>query len=87
MKRVYAYTEVATANQNLIDLVKADNKEFVGYVEQLCIYNVSDINIDLEINKGNTFELEPGEGFEVDLHVYSVVVKTSGATVKFSCVA
>ena len=57
------------------------------FLEEFCIFNVGDVDVTIQLNDGNFFVLEAGEGFDCKAKICKCVVKEAGATLKFSAVA
>ena len=76
--------KVTTKKKNVNILDKYIKELRLASLEEFNIYNLSDAPIHIQINGGNFFELEAGEGFSTSIRVYKCIVKEKGAVIKFS---
>lgn len=86
MKKIIS-DKVVTTVENQEILKKYTKENIQDFLEEFCIFNLSDENVTIALNGGNFFTLEPAEGFECRARIYTCVVKEAGATLKFSAVA
>ena len=67
------------------DLIEYPEGIDIQLAYEFNVFNLSDINIEIQFNGGgDNLILEPGEGFETNMPIAHAIIKTDGATVKYS---
>lgn len=67
------------------DMIEYPEGVTVMVAYEFNVYNLGDINVEMQFNEiGDVLVLEPGEGFETNMPIAHAIIKTDGATVKYS---
>lgn len=86
MKKIIADSVIIDGNKEILKPYLVDTLQ--GFLEEFCIFNVSEEKIIISLNGGNYFELEPNEGFECSTPIYRCDIGSGeGGKIKFSGIA
>lgn len=68
------------------DIIKYEGKETIVIAKEFSIYNLSELDVEIEFIGKNSgvLTLEPGEGFDTKNDIRHAIIRTEGATVKYS---
>lgn len=82
-KRLKSREKTCALNEDLIEYPEGTT---IQLAYEFNVFNLSDVNIEIQFNnEGDNLVLEPGEGFEIkSFPIEHAVIKTNGATVKYS---
>ena len=82
-KRLKSKEKTCELNEDLIEYPEGIT---IQLAYEFNVFNLSDVNIEIQFNnEGDNLVLEPGEGFEIiGFPIEHAVIKTNGATVKYS---
>ena len=82
-KRLKSREKTCALNEDLIEYPEGTT---IQLAYEFNVFNLSDSNIEIQFNnQGDNLVLEPREGFDVTgFPIEHAVIKTNGATVKYS---